>query len=98
MRGQISDIRHSDSIQTPRFGEGKAGDFHLYYKYVPMSYNVTFDWNYEDAPEIEGFTYVYGVKGFSLPTEVPSRPGYTFTGWNIVYNDMYKAIKEKKYG
>ncbi|MEE0963775.1 MAG: InlB B-repeat-containing protein, partial [Ruminococcus bromii] len=69
----------------------KAGDFHLYYKYLPMSYDVTFDWNYEDAPEIEGFKYEYGVKGFSLPTNVPVRPGYTFTGWNILYTDMYSS-------
>ncbi len=91
MDADFKELCESDIIQTPYFGEGKAGDFHLYYKYVPMSYDVTFDWNYEGAPAIEGFTYEYGVKGFSLPADVPSRPGYTFTGWNIEYRDMYNS-------
>ena len=91
MDADFKELCESDIIQTPYFGEGKAGDFHLYYKYVPMSYDVTFDWSYEGAPAIEGFTYEYGVKGFSLPTDVPSRPGYTFTGWNIEYIDMYNS-------
>ena len=76
-------------VSTPYLGNGKAGDFYLYYKYVPMKYNITFDWGYEGAPETNGITYEYAAEGFKLPTEIPARSGYTFAGWNLVYTDMY---------
>ena len=76
-------------VSTPYLGNGKAGDFYLYYKYEPMKYNITFDWGYEGAPETKGITYEYGAEGFKLPTEIPARSGYTFAGWNLVYTDMY---------
>ena len=74
-------------------GYGKAGDFHLYYKYEPMKYNITFDWGYEDAPHIDGIVYEYGGEGFKLPEKIPSRPGYSFAGWNVVYRNMYGVDK-----
>ena len=80
---------NSNYISTPYMGYGNPGDFHLYYKYVPMKYNITIDWNDDGATKPEAITYEYGVEGFALPTEIPSRTGYSFGGWNIVYTNMY---------
>ena len=84
---------NSNYISTPYMGYGEPGDFHLYYKYVPMKYDITFDWGYEGAPEVEGILYERGVKGFKLPTEIPARIGYSFGGWNIVFTNRYGQNK-----
>ena len=86
----------SNYVLTPLFGKGKPGDLYLYFKYVPVQTNVSFDWNFEGAPEIEGLTHTYDATEFSLPTAIPERSGYTFSGWKMEYTVGGSDVRTEK--
>ncbi|MDD3831112.1 MAG: InlB B-repeat-containing protein [Clostridia bacterium] len=46
---------------------------------IEKGFRITFDYNYEGAPE-PIIVYVKYHKALSLPSN-PTRQGYTFTGW-----------------
>jgi uncharacterized repeat protein (TIGR02543 family) len=69
----------------------------LFAKWIPNTYTVTFDKNNTDLGSTEASpqtgTVTYPEPLGTLP-EPPTRPGYTFTGWNKLANGTGEAVTE----
>ncbi|WP_168735955.1 InlB B-repeat-containing protein [Cohnella fermenti] len=75
-------------------------------EYYPTSRTMTFDLNYEGAPQ-SSITALFG-KNISARVPVPTRPGYTFAGWspeapsimptsNTTYTALWTARENTSY-
>lgn len=70
--------RVGEKTVTVRY-EGKRATFKV--TVVMKGYNVTFDYNYEDAPEASVINVMQGEEADE--PEAPTRTGYTFYDWYI---------------
>lgn len=87
--------RFSETTQT---GQGTAASDEVFansenmswiFYYNPHEYNVTFDpvggtFN----PLGASMTAIYGLT-YTIPSSVPVKPGYTFDGWLLDYDDLH---------
>ena len=66
-----------------RISETQTGDLKLTAKWTAVVYTITFDLNYEGAPDCDPASkkVTYGQPVGELPT--PTRKGYTFAGWTL---------------
>lgn len=69
------------SSQTFTFGSGNTT---LYAQWVPEKFTITYDNNGgSGGPGTE--TAYYG-SGYTVSSNIPTKPGYTFAGWKDTYN------------
>ena len=80
----------------------KGSSYAWTFYYSPNKYDVTYDlnggtWTYTGSPVIDGNKYTYTDAAtydqyYNLRTELPTRTGYTFIGWNFTGDQVtYKG-------